>query len=176
MLTVFLLDVIMHNFKRWLLLKLAELNWLSSFEPDPLAWEHAGLVVDEAGNRAARLGLTDLYERSLDLGWSVTTHKAVGFLAACLAGLPKATSGDMLTVTEAAKLLGTNRGKILGWVNSGRLKAANVAKGAGGRPRYRVARTDLDLFLASRTRQPVTRPARRRRPADDDVIRYFPES
>ena len=77
-----------------------------------------------------------------------------------------------LTVAEAARLLRVNRGKVLGWVASGRLKAMNTAKGPG-RPRYRVARADLDLFLAGRTRQAEVRLAKRRHRPDPDVIEFF---
>jgi excisionase family DNA binding protein len=77
-----------------------------------------------------------------------------------------------LTVAEVAKLLRINRGKVLGWVTSGRLKAVNTAKGPG-RPRYRIARADLDLFLAGRTRRPETRPPQHRRRPDPDVIEFF---
>lgn len=85
-------------------------------------------------------------------------------------------NGPTLTVSETARLLRVNRGKVLGWIASGRLKAMNTAKGQG-RPRYRIARADLDLFLTGRTRQPAATPAKRRRRAiPDAAIRYFPES
>ena len=84
--------------------------------------------------------------------------------------------GANLTVSEAARLLRVNRGKVLGWIASGRLRAMNTAKGQG-RPRYRIARTDLDVFLIGRTRQPAIMPARRRRRAiPKAVTQYFPES
>ncbi len=79
-----------------------------------------------------------------------------------------------LTVTEAAKLLRISRNKVLGWINSGRLRAINAAMGQG-RPRYRITRADLEGFLDGRTRQCNGKPARRRRPARDAVTRYFPE-
>lgn len=107
----------MRDFKSWLLSHLDELNWLSGFEPDPQIWEHAGLVVDEAGNRAARLGLVDLHARSRDYRRLVTAHEAVGFLAACLAGLPSSPAPS-LDVHEVAKLLGCTPRTI--WRHEGR--------------------------------------------------------
>jgi excisionase family DNA binding protein len=79
-----------------------------------------------------------------------------------------------LTVTEAARLLRVNRDKILGWINACRLPAINTAKGHG-RPRYRVARADLEGFLAGRTRRSETKPKRRRQ-VRDAFTRYFPEA
>ena len=60
-----------------------------------------------------------------------------------------------------------------GWIAAGGLKAANVG-GGPQRPRYRIARPDLDTFLASRTRQP--KPVkRRRRTSGPAAPQYFPE-
>jgi len=80
-----------------------------------------------------------------------------------------------LTVTEAAKLLRVSRNKVLGWVNSGRLRAVNTAMGQG-RPRYRITRADLEGFLDGRTRQRDAKPAKRRRPVSGGATRYFPEA
>lgn len=107
----------MKEFKSWLLTKQQELAALSNEEPDPQVWEHAGLVIDEAGNRAARLGLTDLYERARSYGWSVTTREAVGFLTKCLTGLPSSPAPS-LDVHEVAKLLGCTPRTI--WRHEGR--------------------------------------------------------
>ena len=80
---------------------------------------------------------------------------------------------DVLTVTEAARRLKVSRDNVLGWIHTGRLRAANTAKGTG-RPRYRIARTDLDAFLSCRTRQPAVK--ERRRPIPASAKKYFPES
>jgi excisionase family DNA binding protein len=59
-------------------------------------------------------------------------------------------------------LLGVNRDKVLRWIRSGELKAANVSDAT--RPRYRVAREDLQRFLEARSAAPSrTLPKRRRR-------------
>ena len=86
-----------------------------------------------------------------------------------------AGSNEILTVTQAARLLKVNRGKILGWIASGRLRAMNVAKG-NGLSRYRVARADLELFLVGRSPQQGPAPTRRRRPrVPEPAVKYFPE-
>jgi excisionase family DNA binding protein len=63
-----------------------------------------------------------------------------------------------LTVTEAARLLRVKRDTILAWINSGKLPAMNT--GRGQRPRYRLARADLDSFFDQP--KPHTERAKRR--------------
>jgi excisionase family DNA binding protein len=81
----------------------------------------------------------------------------------------------MMTVTEVAEYLRVGRNKVLTWIATGALQAANTAVQRGGRPRYRVRKSDLDIFLDGRTK--MTRPNRTRRPtrhqADKDVIEFF---
>lgn len=81
---------------------------------------------------------------------------------------------SVLTVREAARLLRVSRGKILGWIATGRLTADNV--GRGGKPRYRIKRANLDTFLAGRAKTAERRkPRRQKRPPDDaEIIEFFP--
>jgi len=60
---------------------------------------------------------------------------------------------------EIAKLLRVSSEKVLGWIRKAELKAINVSE--GHRPRYRVRREDLDLFLRSREVQPPAPRTRR---------------
>lgn len=53
-----------------------------------------------------------------------------------------------LTPPEVARLLRVASGKVLGWIRRGELRAVNV--GNKGRPRFRVGRNCLDVFLAAR--------------------------
>ncbi len=53
------------------------------------------------------------------------------------------TPAEVLTVPEASRLLRVKDDTIRGWIATGRLKAANVGDGPR-RPRYRIARQDLD--------------------------------
>ena len=57
-----------------------------------------------------------------------------------------------LTPPEIAKLLRVSSEKVLNWIRKAELKAVNVSDGF--RPRYRIRREDLDLFLRSREIQP----------------------
>jgi excisionase family DNA binding protein len=130
-------------------------------ELDRLAaiWEHLDdpldsvrYVVEETADRAARLGLADLYKKAPSLN-KLTFKDARWYLAECLkAGKaePEA-AGTTLTVTEVAGRLKVNRDKVLGWIHYGRLRAVNTAKGTLGRPRYRIKTADLEDFLAGRT-------------------------
>ena len=80
-----------------------------------------------------------------------------------------------LTTPQVAKRLGVNQDKVLNWIRSGELRAMNYATRQSGRPRYRVAESDLAAFLASRATVP-TPPATRgrsRRKTDAAVTEYF---
>jgi hypothetical protein len=61
---------------------------------------------------------------------------------------------------DVAKQLKVSPATVIGWIRSGQLKAANLAKGP--RPRYVVQRDDLNAFLKMRQPEP---PAQRRRQA-----------
>jgi len=71
-----------------------------------------------------------------------------------------------LSPPQVAKQLQVGRDKVLNWIRSGELKAANVSDSF--RPRYRIAPASLDLFLAGRTnpqprrKQPAAKPVRDR--------------
>jgi excisionase family DNA binding protein len=132
----------------------------------------AAQIVEEARRLACRFGGGHLVGEEVG---TVTPRVALGIVGKLLdwaqQTVPEAAT---LTVTEAARLLRVNRDKVLGWINSGRLRAVNTAKGQG-RPRYRIARVDLEGFLNGRTKGPDAKPAKRRRPVPDGVTRYFPE-
>ena len=54
-----------------------------------------------------------------------------------------------LTPPQAAKLLRISPAKIYGWITSGGLSASNV--GNSNRPQWRIAESDLQDFLKSRS-------------------------
>ncbi len=68
------------------------------------------------------------------------------------------THSGTLSPPQIARQLHVSPSKVLQWIKSGQLKAANVAKGK--RPRYVIQRADLELFLQSR--QPQVSPSSRR--------------
>jgi len=78
-----------------------------------------------------------------------------------------------LTPPAVAELLGVNESKVLGWIRSGELPAVDVGPRGGRRPRWRVAKADLELFLTRRAANPPPPMVRRRRRADKAVIQFF---
>jgi excisionase family DNA binding protein len=78
-----------------------------------------------------------------------------------------------LTATDVATELRVGRDKVIGWIKRGELVAVDVAERLGGRPRYRVRRTDLDKFLATRTVVPPPKPTPRRRRVPDHIIEFY---
>jgi hypothetical protein len=60
---------------------------------------------------------------------------------------------------------------VLAWIHTGELRAINVSAGPG-RPTWRIAPEDLELFLAGRRTRPAT-PRARRRKKFADVIQFY---
>jgi hypothetical protein len=81
----------------------------------------------------------------------------------------------MLTLREAAKIAGVSYGTVIGWANWKEIEAVDVAKKKGGKPRWRIAPTELQRFLKSRARFRYEPPPRRRRPARSDrAAKFYP--
>ena len=75
---------------------------------------------------------------------------------------------------EIAKVLRVSHAKVLRWIRSGDLLAADLATHRGQRPRWRIARSDLDDFLAHRAATPLPQPGRRRRfRGNEHVIEFY---
>lgn len=65
---------------------------------------------------------------------------------------------------------------ILAWIASGELPATNVATDRNGkRPTWRIARSDWDLFLASRRAVQAPPPLKPRRRTEPAAVKYFAE-
>lgn len=70
-----------------------------------------------------------------------------------------------LTPRDVAKEIGVQNDTVLAWIASRQLIAADVSRGAGERPRWRIDRADLDAFLARRRTVAPAPVAERRRAA-----------
>jgi transposase len=63
---------------------------------------------------------------------------------------------------------------VLDWIRQGVMRAIDVSRKAGGRPKWRVTQEAMDEFEQSRTPTPLPPKAKRRkRPAG--VIEFYPE-
>ncbi|MCY2987629.1 MAG: helix-turn-helix domain-containing protein [Planctomycetota bacterium] len=71
-----------------------------------------------------------------------------------------------LTASECAVLLRCRQSKVLAWIRAGELPAADVSEHPGtGKARWRIAKADLDAFLAGRRpTPPATAGSRRKSP------------
>lgn len=81
--------------------------------------------------------------------------------------------GRMLTAEDAAEHYQVHRRKVWQWINSGKLKAINIAKGTG-RPTWRIPPDSLPEF--DRSRQNVEEQSyrrRRRAAATVDVVEFI---
>lgn len=68
-----------------------------------------------------------------------------------------------LTPPEAARIVRMKADRIIALVRSGEIKASNVATKLSGRPRYRIALSDLQDWLDRRAAASVATSAPRRR-------------
>lgn len=104
-------------------------------------------------NWAATRGLPEVVKLCRDDGRNRTPIEAREILAACIA----ATHDKVKPLTPAAvgKQVGASPETVIGWIRSGKLKAANLSKGV--RPRYVIEPDDLAAFL--KTQQPSPPPA-----------------
>ena len=80
---------------------------------------------------------------------------------------------QMLTPPRVAERLKVSPEKVITWIRSGELAAADVSLRPGtGRPRFRVDPQELDAFLRRRSVVPTPKTKRRRR-RDPSVTEYF---
>lgn len=78
---------------------------------------------------------------------------------------------------QYARELGVSVCKVLRWIDTGELKAVNMAVDRKGRPRWKIRREDIADFERKRANTPATdeKPKRRRAKvaAGCDVIEFF---
>jgi hypothetical protein len=81
----------------------------------------------------------------------------------------------VMTPPQLARIYGVNVQKVLLWIKNGELTAINLAARAGGRPRWRIRQTDVEVFEARRQAVPPIAPQRRRQRADKPAgwVEYF---
>ncbi|MFH1924153.1 MAG: helix-turn-helix domain-containing protein [Planctomycetota bacterium] len=83
-----------------------------------------------------------------------------------------ATASPMLTPRQVAESRAVPVDVVYAWIRSGQLLAVDVSASPGGRPRWRIAPADLEVFTANRTNRPTPKPVRRRK-AGPAVTEYF---
>jgi hypothetical protein len=88
-----------------------------------------------------------------------------------------ATTGkSMLTPPEIAKTWHVSADKVLAWIRSGKLRASNVTKKSGGRPKYLVHVDDLEVFRVGLQNRAEPKARKRRMGQEADPtghIRFF---
>lgn len=75
------------------------------------------------------------------------------------------------SIREIRERYGVGEHTVLAWVRRGELRAIDVSRKPGGRPKWRITQEALDAFEAHRTPTPPPSRAKRRRPAG--VIEYY---
>ena len=78
-----------------------------------------------------------------------------------------------LSPPQIARSRGVDVHKVAAWIESGELKAVNLATTSTGRPRWKVSPADLAAFEAARSATPAPKIARIRRRRDQLVEEFF---
>lgn len=154
-----------HNQIRRLILKrLDELDrWYKDEYPDPdkIVVQERRIVYETAG-LMAQLGFHRLHSAGLHRLHSDENLEVVNYLSCCLRALhPKRRAGsksanpqpEMLTPPAVARQMRVSPEKVLRWIRAGELHATNITIKPGGRPKYRIVPTDLEVFRNRRTPQ-----------------------
>ena len=130
-------------------------------------WSECLVIIHEAGDRAARLGLPQIVTKARRFRRIATPGEAQAILAECLAALTPATAAadEMLTLPEAAKLLGYAEKGLRNIVDRSkralagrRVDAPTIEFAqAGVRGAIRFRREWLDAFIAGHPPAPSTK-------------------
>ena len=112
-------------------------------DPEPNA-RRGSEIVQDVGNRMARLGFAELYALSREYVPFAHPDEAKGYLSQCLAALPEppAIESPYLDSGKAAAYLGIDVKQLYRQVESGNLKPLR-----GPRNSYRFTQTMLDDYL-----------------------------
>jgi excisionase family DNA binding protein len=113
--------------------------------PDPRPNARRGSeIVQEVGNRMARLGFAELYELGQEYVPFAHPDEAKGYLARCLAVLPQPATVESpyLDSEKAAQYLGIDVKQLYRQVELGKLKPLR-----GPRNSYRFTKQQLDNYL-----------------------------
>jgi len=77
-------------------------------------------------------------------------------------------------VGQTAELFAVSQHTVLAWIGAGELRAVNVARSIGGRPRWRITDAAITQFESLRSASTVPQPARRpRRKSREKVTEYY---
>jgi len=77
-----------------------------------------------------------------------------------------------LTVRDLCDRYGVGEHTALGWIHGGELRAIDVSRSPGGKPRWRITAEALEVFEMARTHTPPA-PRTRRRRRQPDVIEFY---
>lgn len=75
-------------------------------------------------------------------------------------------------VRELTERYGVGEHTVLGWIRRGELRAIDVSRCRGGRPRWRISAEALAAFEIARTQAPPA-PRARRKKQPPEVIQFY---
>ncbi len=163
----------MTDLRRWLLDKMSELDSLFDHpEPHESVWSRCAAIATETGDHAARLGFSDIHQRSLQFPALAEPMQVKTFLADCLATIKDETAKPKqgrFTPPDVAKIYGVSPDTVRLWISQGHLQAVSISKVGSKRPRYRIeadALAEFDRKRAAKVIPPAVPQKRRSKKAD----------
>jgi len=151
-------------------------------EGQETVWDECLAIVHEAGDRAARLGLSQIVTKARRFRRIATPGEAQALIAECLAALTPAPAAadEMLSLPEAAKLLGYTQKGLRNIVDRSkralagrRVEAPTIQFAqAGVRGAIRFRREWIDNFIAGHPPAPYKRTKTTTRAKASHGLRY----
>jgi transposase len=83
-------------------------------------------------------------------------------------------SAEMTTygIREVRERYAVGEHTVLGWIRRGELRAIDVSRKPGGRPKWRITQESLDAFEQLRTPTPP-QPRKRRKKRREGVVEFY---
>lgn len=115
--------------------------------------------------------------KAMGLDPSNSIDKTIELVAPLLPPTPpvkdRSITANAFTPNDLARRYGVNVRKILAWINSGQLRAINLAADGSSKPRWRIMGNNLQAFEDCRAAVPSSKPGRTRKKKPADVIEFF---
>ena len=115
--------------------------------------------------------------KALDLDPAHSIDKTIELVAPLLPPTPsphdRSIDASTYTPNDLARRYAVNVRKILAWINSGQLRAINLAADGSNSPRWRILRDDLRAFENRRAAVPISKSVRTRKKKPADVTEFF---
>ena len=90
------------------------------------------------------------------------------------AGEPESIKPEFIKPVDVAAYMNVPVDQVRDWIHSNQISAVDVSRQKAQRPRWRIAKSELERFLASRSSDATkTSKVRRKRRQPEHIIKYY---